>query len=370
MNRPIKGPKPEQEGNPQPNEEIQEELPNGGNNTLNDSDDNLFGDFEDPGDFPQEEDDIPDVDTPYPPEVTSEEEEEINEEYKYEYDPNRSYLFIFGPPAAGKTVLIGSIVNYLNSTRSERYGDTPLVKNDINKKHELQGNILLQKLEEANIEAKFPPPTQQIEGARQHLNMPVPRHINLLLQTNSKLPDFDFCFMDLAGEDCTKLEYESGGKLHWSIKTYIEHVPKENICFIYIIDPKCKDRNVVQQTALFNAFINTLDSNNHTSTPLLILVSKWDLYKDSYKNVEEYLRTNFNNVWGKANQRSRNISIAEFSIGEVEKTENEKIINFDETYSERVFNWFYENQTGYNLLKDNDVKPVESVWKKVLSLFR
>lgn len=393
MNRPIRTPIPQPEDNPNPNERILDDSNESGgvNNedtntdfegmndlNLDTFDDNLFSDLNHESREQETSEIFDDLDQPYildeeyttspiPPKNA---EREIKEEYKYEYDPKRSYLFIFGPPSAGKTVLIGSIIKYLKTYRSQQYGDT--LKN-INKpeiKHEYEGNRLWAELTKANIRNEFPDGTQVLEAARAQLNLPVPRHINLHFHPASSQPSFEFCFMDFSGEDCSKVDYESGGKLHWSIRAYLEDVPKDNMCFIYVIDPKCEKRTNEEQTTLFEAFIDTMDANEHTSTPLLILVSKWDLLKNNYRDVKDYIKVEFEDIWGISSQMTRNISVAEFSIGDVEMERNEKILSFDPSYPEGVFNWFYETQTGHNLLSQQDQTPELSLWSKFLVWLR
>ena len=276
-----------------------------------------------------------------------------NINYSYEYDPERSYVFIFGPSTVGKTVIIGSILKYLKSYRSKEFGDTLKNINNKNVIHEKEGNILWRDLTKANIDNKFPSGTGTIDSTTNFRNNPAPRHLNLHYLPAKNIPDFKFCFLDMAGEDLSKLDYEASKPLPKSIETYVEKVPKQNMCFIFVIDPKCTTASKSEQIVLFDAFIETLDSNEHTSTPLLILVSKWDTIKDQYKDVEEYLETEFEDVWGAANQQHRNISIAEFSIGRVNIEEN-KPLSYDPSYPERVFNWLYKTQIGTSLIEEED----------------
>ena len=401
MNRPIRGPKPNPENNPnlsdpkhdKPNDEkelknerTEESLERDSEMNMGLEDGNSFYDdlhfpidvSEDP-DSPDDDlfssvdsqQPFIDDDGPKPPPLPHlQEQRDTIEEYQYEYDPNRSYLFIFGPSSAGKTVLIGSIIKYLKTYRSQTHGDTLQNRNRPEIKHEFEGNRLWRNLTEANIQNTFPKGTQRLEASRALLNLPVPRHINLHFRPASKLPDFEFCFMDLSGEDCNSIDYEDEGQLHWSIRTYLEDVPKNNMCFVYVVDPKCEESSCEEQTALFEAFIDTLDANEHTSTPLLILVSKWDLFKGNYSSVELYLKSEFQDIWGVANQAMRNITVAEFSIGNVETERNQRIITFDPSYPERIFNWFYKTQTNHSLLEENAPSPPLNLWSKLLGLFR
>lgn len=273
--------------------------------------------------------------------------------YSYEFDPERSYVFIFGPSSVGKTVIIGSILKYLKSYRSTEFGDTLKNINNKNVIHEKEGNILWRDLTKAINENKFPSGTGTIDSTTNFRNNPAPRHLNLHYLPAKNIPDFKFCFLDMAGEDLSKLDYEASKPLPESIETYLEDVPKQNMCFIFVIDPQFTAASKSEQIVLFDAFIETLDSNDHTSTPLLILVSKWDTIKEQYKDVEEYLKTEFEDVWGTVNQLNRAISFAEFSIGIVNVEEN-KPISYDPSYPERVFNWLYKTQTGTSLIEEEN----------------
>jgi hypothetical protein len=171
--------------------------------------------------------------------------------------------------------------------------------------------------------------------------------------------------MDMAGEDLRKVDYESKNPLPSSIRTYIEDVPKQNMCFIYVLDPLCESLKKSQQTALFEAFIDNLDSNDHTSTPLLIVVSKWDTISSNYSDIDNFLELEYEDIWGYSHQANRKIAILEYSIGEVK---DNKPVGFNHTYPERLFNWFYNNQTGYDLNAAGK-EPEKSKSKNLLSMF-
>ena len=304
-------------------------------------------------------------DEPFPEEIdgtilSGKKNSENTIDYHYEYDSERSYVFIFGPSAVGKTVIIGSILKYLKVYRSKTYGDT--LKNINNKDiiHEREGNLLWRDLTKANTENKFPFGTVNIESSKENQNNPAPRHLNLHFLPANQIPDFKFCFLDMAGEDLSKLDYESEKPLPETIETYLEDVPKQNMCFIFVVDPQCSAATKSEQIVLFDAFIERLDSNDHTETPLLILVSKWDTVKDQFDNVEQYLEDEFEDILATANQANRNISFAEFSIGKVDVLEN-RPLSYDHSYPERVFNWLYKNQIGKSLIAEEN-KIINGNW--------
>lgn len=294
------------------------------------------------------------------------EDDSYDQGFKYEYYKDRSYLFIFGPPAAGKTVIIGSILKYLKSYRSTKFGDTLRNINDKNIIHESEGNKLWRELTEANINNEFPSGTTNIEASKVFHNNPAPRHLNLHFSPDSSHPDFSFCIMDMAGEDLSKVDYESNAPLPSSIRTYIEDVPKQNMCFIYVLDPLCESLKKSEQTTLFEAFIENLDTNGHTSTPLLIIVSKWDTLKLEYSDIKNFLEIEYEDIYGYSHQANRDITILEYSIGEVR---DNKPVRFDHTYPERLFNWLYSNQIGYDL-NVTASEPEKSKFKNLLNKWK
>jgi hypothetical protein len=270
-------------------------------------------------------------------------------EYDLDYHEDRSYLFIFGPSSAGKTVMISSILYYLESSRSILFGDTLKNINNNNLKHEREGNKLWKELSTTLFENQFPKGTAKIK-----IENPFPRHINShFIPASDELIDFKFCLMDMAGDDLHNIDPDSKLPLPESIKIYVEQMPKINICFLYILDPTSESYSKSEQLSIFKAFIDLLDQNQHTDTPLLFIVSKWDKVKNSYADIEEYIKEVYQPIWGILNQQARQISFAEFSIGEVNEN-NTLIKKYDPFYSEKVFNWFYKMQTDKSLISKTE----------------
>jgi GTPase SAR1 family protein len=282
-----------------------------------------------------------------------------------EYHPDRSYFFIFGQGASGKTVLISSILYFLNTIRSIEYRDTLKNLNNPDLKHEQEGNKLWKELSQTIFTKKFPRGTTTVQNQN-----PIPRHINAHFKPSSNSPEFKFCLMDMAGEDLEKVDYDSTQSLPSSIVTYIKELPKENMCFIYVLNPDDQYFSNEKKLGLFQAFINTLDANEHTNTPLLLLVTKWDTIKDKYANAEDFVKKEFSPIWGTLNQNERKITIGKFSIGEVigDNPTATNFENFDSTYPERVFKWMYKTQIGINL--DNETEKEKSFFEKILDFFK
>lgn len=279
------------------------------------------------------------------------------------YDPERTYFFIFGPGSVGKTVLIGSIYRYLKNIRGLK-GDKLSNINDVNKPHEKKGNELLNEITKSNHEKIFVQGSNLITDSE-----PVPRHINLRFEpVQRKKPPFEFCFMDIAGENLEYLSFDSYNELPPSINVYLEKLPKENLCIIYIIDPECSKLDKVGQEQLFDAFLHKLDANKHDDTPILLLVSKWDLVKD-YKDAEDFLKNEYESIWATVNQTGRDFTISEFSIGEVNDDNiDEKIIEkYDPSYPEKVFRWMYKTQLNVDL--DDETINKESTFTRFIKKY-
>lgn len=265
-------------------------------------------------------------------------------DFELKFSSERSYLYIFGPSSTGKTVLISSILNYLKNYRS----DTLINLNNPKEKHEKEGNRLWNELRSTHFENKFPRGTEALK-----IENIIPRHINVKLIVNdNKKSDFEFCFIDMSGEDLSKVKHDDSSNLPDVIKAYIENLPKDNICFTYILDPQSDFLSKTEQLNVFDGFIDLLDTHKHTGTPLLFLVSKWDLIANSYADAEQYIKQEFSPIWGTLNEAARKISYAEFSIGEVDKDNKKLIKRYDPKYAEKVFNWFYKNQTGDSLIHE------------------
>jgi hypothetical protein len=395
MNRPRKSPKPKGEDNP--------ELTNGKKEDTSENEkSNLFSEqrFEelnlDDGDFTTEEDteldndfdtdktgfndddfndtDIDDdvfiytttieIEDDVIQEDPKEEDEVFDEGVNYEYDLERSYFFIFGPTTAGKTVIISSLIRCLEDYRGAN-GDTLILQNNDETPHEMRGQILYNKLTEAQIEDKFPLPTEKAASTKDK----IPTHLNFEFFPANEGNGFKFCLMDMAGEDLMKIDPSKKEQLPASIKTYIQDVEKNNLCFIYVLNPEDSDTLTKSyKVTLFRTFINLLDQNHHTGTPILFLVSKWDTVKQNYSDVQSFLEEEYPRIWGVLNQERRSVSYAEFSIGTVDSNNSKIIKKYDYSYAERVFKWMYNVQVGGGI--DSDNKKHQTNKDKLKTLFR
>ena len=252
-----------------------------------------------------------------------------------------------------------SLYNYM-STKTN--GDSLKNLNNSKIPHENRGNQLINEFTKGSIEGEFPEGTRGIDAEKVQHKTDAPKHLNFGFtpKSNSGNQAFEFCFMDMAGEDLIKIDFDNNMQLPESIRTYIEDLDKNNLRFIYIIDPAEATATREKQNKVFDAFINLVDQNDKTEVPVLVVISKWDTV-DNYTNSKEFLQKKYKKVWGVANHEIRNFSFMEFSIG---KVENSKIIEYDSSFPERLFKWIYKQHTGKDFQNDIVKGTKKSGWFK------
>src|SRR5699024_7810421 len=123
---------------------------------------------------------------------------------------------------------------------------------------------------------------------------------------------------------------------------------KTNLRIIYLIDPAEEDFNKEKQIQLFNAFINRIDIEERTNTPILLLITKWDTIENEYNSASNYLESEYPEIWSTLHDGDRNADFGRFSIGQVDQSEN-SIVDFDYSYPKNVFKWIYKQHTGVEL---------------------
>ena len=118
------------------------------------------------------------------------------------------------------------------------------------------------------------------------------------------------------------------------------------------VDPAITDEIIDDKlmTKYILWFIEELDRVGHTDTPILFIVSKWDLVKDKYKNVDEFFKDKSPVIWSKINEASRKCSIMKFTIGEV--ADDNLNYNYVPETSRQLFDWMYETQLEVTRYKD------------------
>lgn len=271
------------------------------------------------------------------------------------WDENTSYFFMFGVKGAGKSVILsGLFYNIL----AHREGDDLRNKNDHEIEHQDRGTKLINNLLEQVPDGSWPSSTPTLNSESQQ----VPRQMNMeFLPRDPKKPEFDFCTMDMSGEDLMKLrpgsDYDKA-RLNDGIEAFLD-LPFQNLAFLCVYPAYSSVDNAQRLSSYMQSFLDELDRTGHSDTPLLMIVSKWDLVEDGFESPAEFLRQKAPIIYNKLLKPTR--TIMSFSIGNVDEAKD--IYDYDPTSSNKLFGWMYKTQMGLEL----DEPISKSLWQKLLS---
>lgn len=266
-------------------------------------------------------------------------------EIEIPYDPESSYFFMYGVNASGKTVILSGLFYNL---MAHRMGDNLKNLNDHSLDYQKRGTVLLDNLMEHVPSGKFPPGTTTLTAESQF----VPRQINLKFgpKDHSK-PEFKFTMMDMSGEDLMRVRVSSDDD-HQSLQPGIETfltLPHNNLAFICVY-PAHSDKSNHELSSYMRSFLDELDRIGHTNSPIIFVVSKWDMVKDKYNSVEEFFLDKDPIMWNKICESERNATTMKFSIGEVDVSSDS--FKYNPSNSNELFKWMYKTQMGVSLDED------------------
>lgn len=263
--------------------------------------------------------------------------------FEVPYDPKSSYFFIFGVRDAGKTMMIGGL--FYNLLGGYRLGDNLENINDHDHDYQKEGTILLDELLIDIPKGSFPKSTRTLISESRI----IPRQINLKYgPKDPSKPKFKFTLMDVSGEDLMKVNVNSqhrDEKLDEGIETFLK-LPHNNLAFVCVYPAQSGLPNS-ELSSYMRGFLDELDRLKHKSTPMVFVVTKWDLVQDKYDSVDEFFLDRDPIIWNKINEAERKAFTLKFSIGEVNSASQK--FNFDPTDSNKLFRWMYKTQVGQDL---------------------
>lgn len=263
--------------------------------------------------------------------------------FEVPYDPKSSYFFIFGVRDAGKTMMIGGL--FYNLYGGYRLGDNLENINDHQYDYQKEGTILLDELLIDIPNGSFPTSTSTLVSESRM----IPRQINLKYGPKDlSKPEFKFTLMDVSGEDLMKVNVNSkhrDEKLDEGIETFLK-LPHHNLAFVFVY-PAQSGLSSSELSSYMKGFLDELDRLKHKSTPMVFVVTKWDLVQDKYDSVEDFFLDRDPLVWNKINESKRDATVLKFSIGDVDVESGN--YEFDPTNSNELFQWMYKTQVEQDL---------------------
>ncbi len=274
--------------------------------------------------------------------------------WKYYEDTN--YYMIFGIRSSGKTVALSGLMYCLNTFQNSSVENL----NNRTVPAELKGEKLYETLLSNIPDGRWFPGSPTISAD----DLDVPRQIHLKFKPNSpSKPEFTFCTMDMAGEDLMRMRVSENHQvgLHPGIEEIFK-IPKDYMSFICVYPAVDEEMQRSEKSSYMRSFFNILDQYEHRETPLIMLISKWDIVEDQYKDAEDFLRRNDEVIWSRLQDSDRKVSYMKFSIG----TEDSGGFKYDRQDSEKLLSWMYETAHGIPL-KEPARLPW---WKSLFSLFK
>ena len=231
---------------------------------------------------------------------------------------NTNYIFTFGNVGVGKSTLMAAIAKIL-------FEHAVVLHNPKN----LKGNqfLLMQWLEKLN-NFEFPPRSKK--GEIFEIDMGVEF---FKAEESEVLP---ITFLEMAGEDLSAGDMRDGdGKLLEEFEQYI----KSARLFVIVTDVN----NAKKDDLLIWQFFNKLLEHNLLSTPIALVVSKWDLKGDE-ADFKNFFNTNLVQTanWLRS-EKLNNPKVFPFSIGKISE---DKIDQIDLKYGKDLSKWIYEILTN------------------------
>lgn len=256
-----------------------------------------------------------------------------------------NFVFLFGAPQRGKTVVSSSLINFMGSVGSEGKVSAFGLKKGVD-----EGNALLRRIQRQFALGVFPDRTSlAADGQPLYLNV-------AFVPVDPKSRKLRLTFLEMPGDELQKVDSPDGGRgaLPSSIDVFF-NTEKVSLSFILVTDTS----RAADDDLLMTAFMDYIAEKNSDfeNARFLLLVAKWDEY-DGDQSVDEFVRTNMPKTYGKL--FSPRNSIAQFTIGTVRQADGKAFISeFDPIPAKQVLNWLYSNIEGRPLYK-------KSLWRRIL----
>ena len=261
------------------------------------------------------------------------------------------FVFFFGTPRAGKTVILGSMLQAMEAENA--FGTVHVLGRG---GYFEDGVALWAKIREFFDKRRFPPRTDG--GATIQL------HARFQPRDTSADP-LEIIFLEMGGEDLRQVASTSGGvrALPMHIDQFLR-VPDLRMVFLLTAswaEAKQSDRAMSE----FIDYLVDKDPALAEKNRVILLVTKWDTYPDKATvSVESFVKKHMPVTYGKL--RDPKNLIGSYSIGTIigfgkngEEHPDDIIKSFDYEQGQKLFNRIRETFTGDTFVE----KP--SIWKRI-----
>ncbi|PWJ57311.1 hypothetical protein CLV98_10717 [Dyadobacter jejuensis] len=245
---------------------------------------------------------------------------------------NSNFVFFFGNPQSGKSVILSSLLYYLSS-------QVGVLRPIIGSPNSQEVQTLLYDFYE-NIRQGYLPERTTVGKVLE---------IDLVFEPNNKskkVPLVNLTFLEASGEDLRAIK--RGGNFQSHISKYLSsNVP---LTFIIVTSYDTAD----QDDTLINEFLDELERKGKNLQPvsIILVISKWDLSGRMDVESPEELDNFVANNLRRTSQRfdANELSKTFYTIGNVESQDGKQKITLLNLDTAGVLsNWLYESITGYPL---------------------
>jgi predicted ATPase len=253
------------------------------------------------------------------------------------------YIFIAGNPGSGKSTLMASIFYYIN--HQEKF----LLRYDLNDKKGI--DYLKNIWQDALIKGEFPPHGYRSRNAL----------VKLSIASIPEKLKHNLTFFELPGEAISVVSHED--ETNEDFNRFIGFISKADLILLTVAAPEAHGNDLSN-----SVFLQTFEELG-ISTPIVLVISKWDQIKPEVKDICEFVKSNMPATykWLKGGFFSQT-QIFKFSVGEVYKRygkdENGKnvfdytIKNINTQDSGEIFNWIFQyfRQKGNNVKRNEELE--------------
>jgi hypothetical protein len=255
-------------------------------------------------------------------------------------------VFPIGFGIAGKTMLLSSIFSFAEKNATKPFTVTHYRHYPFNNGFKLSSKMI----------SEFDINNGQLMGRNAMGNIDL---FGLTLKPkNTHLDDLNLNFVDVSGEDISKIKSTQDAKLTPKIKAIFDALElKKSPTIFLLVTPftSVENRGDADEDALHANFIDFLSTDYPTLfklSRLFIVVTKWDQNKDNKLTVEKFIKENRSSLYSKI--MGTNAVYGMYSIGKIlETTEGNEtrstLVEINQEYPFRLWNKVYEIFSGREL---------------------
>lgn len=239
-------------------------------------------------------------------------------------EKDTNYVLLFGSPYSGKSVILTSILYFLNAKAGN-------LKTNIKSINSNEAQVLIATFLE-NISQGILPERTQVDKVTEIDFTFIPNN------KSKKVPPINLTFLETAGDNNNQIK--KGGKFHSSIENYFSSNVPLTILMVTSYD------NAHKEDAFILEFLNKIEEfGNLQNVKILLVISKWDLsgkINVSHESeLNKFIQQKLPMTYSALNTYKMDKTF--FTIGNVE---NQKITKLSLERAKRISNWIYENITG------------------------